>query len=402
MHSFSDQLAKSNAASRTVSELSSADWTEADTEHVVSAAAQLAPILRSREETTNSQRFVPTATIDDLKRHGFFRLLQPRRYGGMDADFDVSLRVIEELARGCGSTAWVYGVLGLHNRFMSAWPRDAQDQVWSDDPDVLICSSLNPKPVRKVSGGYELAGDWSFSSGSDHSDWAMIGGLPDGAAPVLMLVKTSEALIIDDWRTLGLRGTGSKTLRFHKVFAPDALAVPHGSMNQTRRSGSVVVAGSLWDNAPIAGGSAVFASVMLGVARRGLDTVTETLRTRVARGVKLADVEAHHMRIGEVAAMLEVSRFYLHEKARMISRRAREGIYVTSDEIKAHQRDISVIMRRIRESVDLLSLCHSMWVYDRDPLQIVLRDIATASTHLSGRWEAFVAPSGKDLVQSPA
>jgi hypothetical protein len=53
-------------------------------------------------------------TIADMQRAGFFRVLQPKRWGGYEMDLHTFYEVQLALAEGDMSTAWIYGVSGVH------------------------------------------------------------------------------------------------------------------------------------------------------------------------------------------------------------------------------------------------------------------------------------------------
>jgi len=162
-------------------------------------ARELVPVLEARSAETNAQRSVPQATIDDFQQAGFFKLLQPRRFGGYEADYGLFGEILEQLAQGCGSSAWVCSVLAEHPWFVSFFPDEAQNEVWGTDPDARISASFSPKPVKPVEGGFLASGLWSFSSGCDHAHWAFLGGAsPNGL--IYMLVPMREIEIVDDWR----------------------------------------------------------------------------------------------------------------------------------------------------------------------------------------------------------
>ena len=75
---------------------------------VLLRAIALVPSLRSRAEQCVRDRRVCDATIDDLKRTGLLRLLQPKKYGGYEMSWDVFCEVIQILASGCGNQGWVW------------------------------------------------------------------------------------------------------------------------------------------------------------------------------------------------------------------------------------------------------------------------------------------------------
>lgn len=196
-------------------------------EELVARARELAPMLRDRARQTSELRRMPDETIEDFHRLGFFKVVQPRRYGGYEMDpstiFDIQL----ELGRGCASSAWVYGVLSVHSWQLALFASEAQDEVWSENSKTLISSSYMPVAKTEwVDGGIKLTGRWSFSSGCDHCDWVFLGGFvptEEGAPPDMrtFLVPRSDYEIVDNWYTSGLRGSGSKDVVVDGAFVPD-------------------------------------------------------------------------------------------------------------------------------------------------------------------------------------
>src|SRR5262249_27509302 len=79
-----------------------------------------------------------------MQRAGFFRVLQPKRWGGYEMDLRTFYEVELALGEGDMSTAWIYGVSGVHPWFMALFDDRAAQEVWGEDASVLICSSLMP------------------------------------------------------------------------------------------------------------------------------------------------------------------------------------------------------------------------------------------------------------------
>ncbi|MCA9627503.1 MAG: hypothetical protein KC766_07550, partial [Myxococcales bacterium] len=195
-------------------------------EEMVRRAQELLPALRSRVGEADELRRLPDATIADLKRLGFFRMLQPARWGGFELDPQYFFESQWTIASACPSTAWVLGVVAVHSWQLALFPLEAQEEVWGKDTDVLISSSYAPTgKVQKVDGGYEITGRWSFSSGCDHCDWVFLGGfVPTESGPPDMrtfLLPKRDYVIEDNWHTMGLRGTGSKDVVVDGAFVPE-------------------------------------------------------------------------------------------------------------------------------------------------------------------------------------
>jgi len=68
--------------------------------------------------------------------------------------YDVQLA----LAEGDMSTAWIYGVSGVHPWFMALLDDRAAQEVWGRDDSTLICSSLMPAGRATAKEAFGLAG----------------------------------------------------------------------------------------------------------------------------------------------------------------------------------------------------------------------------------------------------
>ncbi|HEX6447841.1 MAG TPA: flavin-dependent monooxygenase [Trebonia sp.] len=200
---------------------------ENDVQSVVGRVRDLLPALRERAQDAEDARVVPTESIKALADAGHFRLMQPARFGGLEADPVSFYSAVRMIGSACGSTGWVASVLGVHPWHVGLFPLKAQEEVWGEDPDTRISSSYAPMGKAKiVPGGVRLSGRWSFSSGCDHATWVLLGGFvfDDNGKPVdfrTFLLPVSDYTIVDVWDTVGLRGTGSNDIVVDDVFVPE-------------------------------------------------------------------------------------------------------------------------------------------------------------------------------------
>lgn len=197
-------------------------------EILLERARALVPRLKGRVDRAGELRRIPDDTMRDLHDAGLFRAVRPHRYGGYELSPGVLYDLQIELGRGCASTAWVFGVLSVHTWQLALFPREAQEEVWADDPETLISSSYMPVGrAERVPGGVRLSGHWSFSSGCDHARWVMLGGFvppaEEGGAPEMrtFLVPMEDVRIVDNWHVSGLRASGSKDVIVEGAFVPD-------------------------------------------------------------------------------------------------------------------------------------------------------------------------------------
>ena len=214
---------------------------------LVARAAAMIPTLRARGDECEAGNKVPDATIADFQDAGFFKILQPKRYGGYEMDPEAFYDVQMKVAEGCMSSAWVLGVVAVHNWQLALFDPKAQEDVWGDDVTSLISSSYMPRAeVTPVDGGYRISGRWGFSSGVDHCEWAFLGGLvpdPETGQPdfLTFLVPRRDFTVLPIWNTIGLGGTGSQDVTVTDAYVPAyrthrskdgfALTSPGGKVN---------------------------------------------------------------------------------------------------------------------------------------------------------------------------
>ncbi len=196
---------------------------------LVDRARAMIPTLKKRAKQATADRNVSAETIAEMQEAGFFRVLQPKKYGGYEMSPNVFFDVQKQLAEGCMSTGWIYGVLGCHPYQMGLFDAKAQEEVWGDDNSMLVSSTYQPVgKVEHADGGYYLSGHWGFSSGSVHCGWILLGALifpEDGNGPpdmrTFLLPRSDYEIDRDSWQVFGLQGTGSHDIHVDRAFVPE-------------------------------------------------------------------------------------------------------------------------------------------------------------------------------------
>lgn len=198
-------------------------------DELVKRARAMIPTLKARAKQCIAGRNVPKETIAEMQAAGFFRILQPKRYGGYEMHPNTFFAVQKLLAEGCMSTGWMYGVLGCHPYEMALFADKAQQEVWGDTPDMLVSSTYQPVgKVEHTEGGFYLSGHWGFSTGSVHSGWVLLGALvpsqEEGGPPdmrTFLLPREDYVIDEDEWHVFGLQGTGSHGITVNRAFVPE-------------------------------------------------------------------------------------------------------------------------------------------------------------------------------------
>jgi alkylation response protein AidB-like acyl-CoA dehydrogenase len=369
-------------------------------------ARGLVPRLAERAPAATAARRLPPATIAEYHAAGILRILQPRRFGGLQGRFSLFSRIVEELTFGCASSAWVYAVLAEHQWIIAQYPEPAQIDVWGDDPLAVASSSLAPRaPATKAAGGWRLSGRYTFSSGCDYAQWAILGAflgeVGDPRHVAYLLVPLSEVEIVDDWQVLGLAGTGSKSLVLRDVFVPAHRCVMVSDLFAGTPPGALVHPEYPVLRAP-RGFLVSYSLSPVGIAlgRRALDIVCRDLATRMSRGVtRMAQSEVVQMTVGEAAAAIDAATFALHHGRDASTDAVSSGRKIAEAEALRTRRDMVYAQHQVGWALErLCELSGARWVYDSDPLQEIRRDVMTILTHHAANRPAAFTPYGHLLL----
>lgn len=142
---------------------------------LVARAEAMIPMLRQRAEDADRKVHSAPEAIRELRHAGFFRILQPPRFGGYGMRPSVLWEVTRHLGRGCGSTAFIVLLLGVHVWIVGMFEAKAQTEVLHDGADVIACNlSIGVRrrnEAARTPDGYVVSGKWSYASGIDFADW---------------------------------------------------------------------------------------------------------------------------------------------------------------------------------------------------------------------------------------
>ena len=308
--------------------------TETVGREVINAVRELLPTLRERAQEAEDARLIPSESIKALAETGFFRLLQPAAFGGMEADPMTFYTAVRLIASACGSTGWVASVLGVHPWHLGLFPAEAQQEVWGSDQTTRISSSYAPTgKARKVEGGHQLSGRWSFSSGCDHATWVLLGQIVTDAEnrPIdfrtFVLPRTDYA-VEDVWDTVGLRGTGSNDIVVDGVFVPEHSSLSFTDVSRLVCPGQDLNPGPLYK---LPYGSVFSYSIttpIIGMATGAYEAHVAYTRERVRVayvGQKAAQDPFAQVRIAEAAAEIDGAWLALERNISDLMRLARAG-----------------------------------------------------------------------------
>jgi 3-hydroxy-9,10-secoandrosta-1,3,5(10)-triene-9,17-dione monooxygenase len=359
-------------------------------EELIQRARELVPVLRERVRKADELRRVPDETIADFQKAGFFRILQPARYGGFELDprtfFDVQMTI----AAACPSSAWVLGVVAVHNWQLALFDQRAQEEVWGKDSSVLISSSYAPTgKIERVDGGFRVSGRWSFSSGSDHCQWVFLGGfapVEKDARPDMRtyLLPRSDYRIEDTWHVMGLKGTGSKDIVVEGAFVPEHRT--HKLIDgYFRKSPGNEVNPSPLFRLPF--GQIFVRSVStsaIGIAQGALDAYREVTAQRMAAstGTKVADDPAAQLVAARAASAIDEVKLVLYRNVEELMDLVQAGQDIPVERRVQFRYESSLAVEKCLAVVDeLFTASGGRAIFLSSPILRFFLDIHTARAH---------------------
>ncbi|MEU9690032.1 3-hydroxy-9,10-secoandrosta-1,3,5(10)-triene-9,17-dione monooxygenase oxygenase subunit [Amycolatopsis japonica] len=333
---------------------------------VIAGIRELLPVLRERAQEAEDARRVPEESVKSLQETGFFKMLQPKTFGGIEADPVSFYTAVKLVASACGSTGWVASILGVHPWHLGLFEAQAQQDVWGDDTDVRISSSYAPMgKADVVEGGYRLSGRWSFSSGCDHATWVLLGGptFKDGK-PVdfcTYLVPISDYTIEDVWDTVGLRGTGSNDIIVNDVFVPKHRALSFIATSKCKTPGQEINSGPLYKMPYGSVHPSTITAPIIGMAQGAYDAHVEYQGKRVRAayaGEQSKEDPFAKVRIAEAASEIDAAWLQLTHNIDELYQLACQGeklpfptrLRVRRDQVRGTERAIFAIDRLFENS----------------------------------------------------
>ena len=256
--------------------------------------------IRSRAAAVDAENRFPDEDLAELTDAGYLAILVPRERGGAGLGLAEASVLQQRLAQAAPATAlainmhlvWTgvakafsdRGIPGLEFVQTGAAAGEVFAFGISEAGNDLVLFGSDTVAEPQADGSYAFTGTKIFTSLAPV--WTQLGlhGLdttsPDAPQMVYAFVPRTEAVVTrDDWDTVGMRGTQSRTTELHGAVAPADRVV------------RCLAPGPNPD--PIVFGifsvfEILLASVYTGIARRALDLAVETAKGRTSKKTGLA------------------------------------------------------------------------------------------------------------------
>ncbi|MGP3971685.1 oxidoreductase [Streptomyces sp. 6N223] len=318
-----------------------------------------------------------TETAAAVVAAGFARHFVPREFGGTAGRFSSLVSASAELAQTCASTAWCATLYAAHGRLAAYLPAAGRRALWGDSPDVPIAASIMPPQgeAERTATGWRIRGRWAFASGVDHAEWLLLAcRTQDAGRPEhrILAVPRGEAEVLDTWRSLGMRATGSHEVevagtevRRHLALTLDDLARPRSDADRCHAVPPLLV------------GALMFAAPIYGAARAALAAWSADQAARRTSGFATSRSAEAERVLASSSAEIDAAQLLLERAAD----RADHG-EVTDLLVAENRRDAVAAARMCAAATDRLFRTGGSRAHAADSvLQRCWRDVSTAVSH---------------------
>ena len=342
--------------------------------------------LKRRAGEIEAARRLPADLAQKFKDAGFFRLLVPKDYGGLESDPITFAQIAETLGEADASAAWA-AMIGGSTGVTASWvPPAGAREIFN--PNAVVCGVFARRGKAHDEGDhYRVEGRWQWGSASDISDWMTAGCLlfRDGK-PVMdgetqangaIFAPTREIELQGNWDTSGLCGTGSQDFVMRDVLVPKSRA-EFGAFK-------IHVDRPLFRFPPFGMLASGVAAVMMGAARASIRELTALASVKIPEAHRrvLAQRTQTQEHLAEAEAHLRSGRAFYYE----MMHKAWDETQTKGRASTETRRDLRVaITHAARASVRTVDLMYNLGggtsVYKTSPLQRIFRDVHVASQHM--------------------
>jgi 3-hydroxy-9,10-secoandrosta-1,3,5(10)-triene-9,17-dione monooxygenase len=263
-------------------------------DELIARAAALRPLLAEQQEENDRRGHYSDAIQRELLEGGFYRILQPRLFGGYEFSLETFIRVVMQLSQGHPASGWCFTLAASHGYVLAShWPEDVQRELFGPEGDFRCAMTAGPTGTyERVEGGYLVSGVHAFASGIPVCNHFMGAGmLKKGNGPpqnMYFVVPREKVTVVPDWGgdlSMGMQGSGSNSVELRNVWVPERHFTSANVMLTSEHSPEGTPGARLHGN-PIYLGvlagwfSCEFGGILTGTARAALEEFEHLLRTR--------------------------------------------------------------------------------------------------------------------------
>ncbi|WP_171406143.1 p-hydroxyphenylacetate 3-hydroxylase oxygenase component [Acinetobacter baylyi] len=365
------------------------------------------PQIAANAEKAEQLRRVPDENIALLKKIEFHRAFQPKVYGGLEMSLPEFADCIVTLAGACAGTAWAFSLLCTHSHQIAMFGQQIQDEIWLNNPDATASSSIAPfGKVVEVDGGIILNGEYGWSSGCDHAEYAIVGfnRFDDQGNKIYSfgIVPRQDYEIVDNWFAQAIKSSGSKQLKLVDVFIPEYRISKAKDMMEGKSAGADLYPDSKIFHTPyrpyFASG---FSAVSLGVAERMVEAFKDKQRNRVRAytGASVGLATPALMRIAESTHQVAAARALLEKTWQDHKLHGEQQHYPNAETLSFWRTNQAYAVKMCIEAVDrLMAGAGATSFLDNSELQRLFRDSHMTGAHAYTDYDVCAQILGRAVM----
>ena len=202
---------------------------------IIERATRLTPAIRAAQDEDDARGCHSPAMDQDFRKAGFYRILQPKLFGGYEFDYPTFYRTMLQVARGNPGVAWCLALGATHGSLIAShWPERAQYELFGSTGDFIAPHRVGAitSSCERAAGGYVVDGIWNYCSGIPYATH-FVGNVVlrenDKSRILIFVMPRAQLRMLDDWggdATLGMRASGSNSVEIKKTFIPEHLVIP--------------------------------------------------------------------------------------------------------------------------------------------------------------------------------
>ncbi|MGO8863731.1 MAG: acyl-CoA dehydrogenase family protein [Acidimicrobiales bacterium] len=364
----------------------------AEAPELEATARGFVPRIRTLARQMELARRMDDDLVEDMEAAGLFSVVVPKRWGGPGLGPHELNKVIEVVAHGDVSTAWVVGFYNLHNWLLCRYPLDVQEELFADRASVRTAAILSPPgTAERVAGGLRVSGRWGYATGMLHASHALVPVMVDGEL-FWAIVARQQLEVVDDWDVAAMSATGSVTIVVADAVVPENRAMPFGKMmSATEHDGMFHEEEAM--RLPFSVLTYGTASLYVGALDAAVEMMRERMETSSGQNSPPRK-ERSLMRVRwvnayQTARIMHLVRDAATEEAILI---ARQGRPQTLEEESRAQLHILTLRHTVRDTLrDLVDGNGTSGYRSDNHLRRMSADIAMVSTHaIHGEYDVMM------------
>lgn len=369
---------------------------------LMESAKRIGQIAEAEALKAENDATVSENVIQAIRDEGIPKLILPKDHGGPQIDFTTFADIVKEVGYYNLSAAWITYFFALHNAWVAYLPTHRQKEIV--ESGGLLADIFAPiGQLEKVDGGYLVSGNYNFVSGIKYAGWVGVGALlpKEGTDEKSMggfVINTKDIQIIENWDSMGLRGSGSHSIIVDKVFVPDDLVIDLGDLAQKREPNfDGFDKDFLYYNASFHPAFFVgFPAMALGAAQRALHEFKKGSQGRVRMS---GENEGASPRSQRVLATLTI-------KYRSATSLMKTYIELLEADEPVHPSEFKAIRAEIIQlCIDIAVKCTltlgASSLIKGHPVEMITRDLIAIGTHITSLYEDAIDVYGKHLFDYP-